>query len=335
MIKILVTGIAGFIGFHVCKKLTEEGYSVVGLDNINNYYDINLKLSRLKELGFEDINELQTFYNSSKSSTIFIKGDLEDEKIWQDVLSELKITNIIHLAAQAGVRYSLENPKAYISSNIDGFLNVLEFCKKHQLENLIYASSSSVYGIDSKQPFSESEKCDKPVSLYAATKRANEMMAHTYNHLYSINSIGLRFFTVYGPWGRPDMAPMLFTDAAYKGGVIKVFNHGNQSRDFTYIDDIVNGITSIFKKKEKIIKGASVCNIGNGSPVNLMDFIKMIENEIGIEINKEFVDAQPGDVAITYANTSKLAREVNYMPKVDISLGIKKFINWYKIYHKI
>ena len=335
MDKILVTGVAGFIGFHVCKRLIEVGYNLVGLDNINNYYDINLKLARLKELGFDDINENQTTYNSTKSSAIFIKGDLEDEEIWQSVLPALKIINIIHLAAQAGVRYSIENPKAYISSNIDGFLNVLEFCKKQQLENLIYASSSSVYGIDSKQPFSESEKCDKPVSLYAATKRANEMMAHTYNHLYGINSIGLRFFTVYGPWGRPDMAPMLFADAAYNGKVIKVFNHGNQSRDFTYIDDIVNGIASIFENKEKIIKDASVFNIGRGSPVNLMDFIKTIEKETGIVINKEFIDAQPGDVPITYADTSKLNSEVNYTPKTDIILGIKNFINWYKIYHKI
>jgi UDP-glucuronate 4-epimerase len=233
------------------------------------------------------------------------------------------------------VRYSLENPRIYVSSNINGFLNVLEFCREQKINHLIYASSSSVYGMNSKQPFSESERCDNPVSLYAATKRANEMMAFTYHHLFGINSMGLRFFTVYGPWGRPDMAPILFAKAAYEGKPIKVFNHGNQSRDFTYIDDIINGIIAVYEKKEDVVKGAQVCNIGNGSPVDLMEFIQAIEKETGFELKKEFMDAQPGDVSITFADTSKLSHEVDYIPKVDIVRGVNSFIYWYKKYNNL
>lgn len=333
--KVLVTGVAGFIGFHLANKLVNMGYKVVGLDNINSYYTQQLKYDRLKELGIDKIFDSKIQYHSNNKLFTFIKGDLEDLTIWDNYIKPLEITHIIHLAAQAGVRYSLENPRAYVSSNISGFLNVLEFCRNQKINHLIYASSSSVYGMNSQQPFSENERCDKPVSLYAATKRANEMMAYTYHHLYGINSMGLRFFTVYGPWGRPDMAPMLFARAAYEGKEIKVFNHGNQSRDFTYIDDIINGIVSIYEKKENVIKGATVCNIGNGSPVELMEFIKNIEKETGIELKKEFTDAQPGDVAITFANTSKLFNDVNYKPSIGISEGVKKFINWYKKYNKI
>ncbi len=333
--KILVTGAAGFIGFHLSDKLINKGYEVVGLDNINDYYIQQLKYDRLKELGIHEIVEGKVQYQSDSKPFTFIKGDLEDVSLWENYIKPLGITHIIHLAAQAGVRYSLENPRAYISSNISGFLNVLEFCREQKINHLIYASSSSVYGMNSQQPFSESERCDQPVSLYAATKRANEMMAFTYHHLYGINSMGLRFFTVYGPWGRPDMAPILFTKAAYEGKAIKVFNHGNQSRDFTYIDDIVNGIISIYEKKEEVVKGAPVCNIGNGSPVDLMGFIRAIEKETGIELKKEYTDAQPGDVAITFADTSKLSKEVNYNPSVNISEGVKKFIDWYKTYNKI
>lgn len=333
--KILVTGAAGFIGFHLANELVNKGYDVVGLDNINDYYTQQLKYDRLKQLGVHKILEGETQYHSNSKTFTFIKGDLEDLTIWNNYIKPLEITHIIHLAAQAGVRYSLENPREYVSSNISGFLNVLEFCRGQKINHLIYASSSSVYGMNSQQPFSEKERCDNPVSLYAATKRANEMMAFTYNHLYGINSMGLRFFTVYGPWGRPDMAPMLFTKAAYEGKGIKVFNYGNQSRDFTYIDDIINGIVSIYEKKENVIKGAPVCNIGNGSPVELMEFIKNIEKETGIELKKEFTEAQPGDVAITFADTSKLSNDVNYNPSVNISDGVKKFIDWYKKYNEI
>lgn len=333
IMKILVTGAAGFIGFHVCDKLLKSGFSVVGLDNINDYYSTQLKYDRLNELGIIAINENEIQYSSKTKPFVFIKGDLENISIWDETIKPLGITHIIHLAAQAGVRYSIENPRTYISSNVSGFVNVLEFCRENKVNHLIYASSSSVYGMNSKQPFSESERCDNPISLYAATKRANEMMAFTYHHLYGIHSMGLRFFTVYGPWGRPDMAPMLFAQAAYVNKPIKVFNHGNQSRDFTYIDDIVNGIISIYNKKDEVIIGATVCNIGNGSPVDLMEFIKAIEKETGIELEKEFVDAQPGDVAITFADTSKLLAEVNYNPSVHISQGVKYFIDWYIDYY--
>lgn len=333
--KILVTGAAGFIGFHLCDKLLKMGHDVVGLDNINDYYTPQLKYDRLKELGITNVKSEQTEYISNINSFVFIKGDLEDITLWDDIIRPLNISHIIHLAAQAGVRYSIENPRTYISSNISGFINVLEFCRQNTINHLIYASSSSVYGMNSSQPFSENERCDKPVSLYAATKRANEMMAFTYSHLYGINSMGLRFFTVYGPWGRPDMAPMLFTKAAYTNKPIKVFNHGNQSRDFTYIDDIINGIVSVFNKKEEVVVGATVCNIGNGSPVDLMEFIGAIEKETGVVLEKEFVDAQPGDVAITFADTSKLSTEVNYNPSVNISQGVNYFIDWYKKYNNI
>jgi UDP-glucuronate 4-epimerase len=333
--KILVTGAAGFIGYHLSKKLTLKGLDVVGFDNINDYYNVDLKLDRLKELGIYNVSDNKINYKSDSASFTFIKGDLENDLIWEEYIKPLGITHIVNLAAQAGVRYSLENPKAYISSNVNGFLSVLEFCREQKINHLIYASSSSVYGMNSKQPFSEEDLCDKPISLYAATKKSNEMMAYTYNHLFGINSIGLRFFTVYGPWGRPDMAPMLFTKAAFTNKPIKVFNHGNQSRDFTYIDDIINGIVSIFDKKEQVIVGAKVCNIGKGSPIKLMDFIKSIETETGITLEKEYVEAQLGDVSITYADTSKLINEINYNPSVNITEGVKQFINWYKKYNKI
>lgn len=335
MIKILVTGAAGFIGFHLSNTLLKKGYEVVGLDNINDYYSQQLKYDRLKELGISVIIAGRVQHQSVNNPFTFIKGDLEDISLWENYIKPQGVTHIIHLAAQAGVRYSLENPRAYVSSNISGFLNVLEFCREQKINHLIYASSSSVYGMNSQQPFSETERCDNPVSLYAATKRANEMMAFTYHHLFGINSMGLRFFTVYGPWGRPDMAPILFAKAAYGGKPIKVFNHGNQSRDFTYIDDIINGIIAVYEKKEEAVKGAQVCNIGNGSPVDLMGFIQAIEKETGIELKKEYTDAQPGDVAITFADTSKLSKEVDYKPKVNISEGVKNFIDWYKKYEKI
>jgi UDP-glucuronate 4-epimerase len=333
--RILVTGAAGFIGFHLCKRLLSEGHQVVGVDNLNDYYDPRLKQARLAELGVFDIDpKAEAFTRVDLPSFTFIKADIEDERLWNLLSNEFSITSIIHLAAQAGVRYSLENPKAYIKSNVEGFLNVLEFCRHSKINELIYASSSSVYGMDSQQPFSESEPCNKPVSLYAATKRSNELMAYTYHHLFGIRSMGLRFFTVYGPWGRPDMAPYLFTKAAMEGSTIKVFNHGNQSRDFTYIDDIVEGIYKIYSQTETI-SGAEICNIGQGAPVSLMDFIQTLERVTGKELKKEWVEAQPGDVAVTFADTTRLVDRFGYKPQVSIQLGVERFVEWYSLYSKI
>jgi UDP-glucuronate 4-epimerase len=333
--KILITGVAGFIGFHLCKRLLERGDEVIGIDNLNDYYDPHLKLARLNELGISGVNLLSEAIDSYEASSfIFYKADITDDNLWDLLATKNNITSIIHLAAQAGVRYSLENPKSYIKTNIEGFLNVLEFCRYQKIDDLIYASSSSVYGIDSIQPFSEDGPCNKPVSLYAATKRSNELMAFTYHHLFGINSMGLRFFTVYGPWGRPDMAPYLFVNAAYKNEKINVFNNGDQKRDFTYIDDIIEGIFRIFNQEEKI-QGAEIMNIGQGSPVSLMDFILEIEKASEKELFKEFVDAQSGDVVTTYADTSKLENRVNYKPCFPLEIGIKNFVDWFKSYYSL
>jgi UDP-glucuronate 4-epimerase len=327
--QILVTGAAGFIGFHLCKRLIAEGHHVVGIDNLNNYYDPRLKLARLAELGIRGVDQQSVpLSRVDIPSFTFIKADIEDDSLWKWLEIDFNITSIIHLAAQAGVRYSLENPKAYIKSNVEGFLNVLEFCRHSQIKELIYASSSSVYGMDSEQPFSEAEPCNKPVSLYAATKRANELMAHTYHHLFGIKSMGLRFFTVYGPWGRPDMAPFLFAKAAFEETSIRVFNHGNQSRDFTYIDDIVEGIFRIHSQSTNF-KDAEICNIGQGTPVPLMNFIDILEKITEKTLKKEWVEAQPGDVAITFADTKKLESKFGYQPKVKLEVGIQEFVNWY------
>lgn len=330
---VVITGIAGFIGFHLANQMIKEGISVIGFDNLNPYYDPNLKIARLRELG---LNTTQFSEHELKVSTnnhiYFFKGNLEDDKSWELIEQNFNVVSIIHLAAQAGVRYSLEQPKKYISSNILGFLNVLEFCRKVGLKKLIYASSSSVYGMNSKQPFSESEVCDSPVSLYAATKRSNELMASVYNHLYGIESVGLRFFTVYGPWGRPDMAPFLFTKAAIEGKAIQVFNNGNQSRDFTYIDDIINGVLQIWKQPEKI-QMAEICNIGNGAPVGLMDFIEAIEEATGESLEKDFKPAQLGDVDKTFADIEKLQRIFNYKPQISLNKGVPAFVSWYKEYY--
>lgn len=272
MSQILVTGAAGFIGFHFCKKILELGHQVVGVDNLNDYYDPNLKLARLNELGISGVDVKSQEIKKFKSGTLtFLKADITDDHLWETLSKEFQITSVIHLAAQAGVRYSLENPKSYIKSNIEGFLNVLEFCRYQKIDHLIYASSSSVYGMNAQQPFSEDQPCNKPVSLYAATKRSNELMAFTYHHLFGINSIGLRFFTVYGPWGRPDMAPFLFTKASFEGTPIKVFNYGKQRRDFTYIDDIIEGIIQAFNQKEKSRVPRSVISVRE-SPSNWMNF---------------------------------------------------------------
>ncbi len=335
---ILVTGIAGFIGFHTAQYLLKEGRKVIGIDNINDYYDPRLKYSRLEELGVRTNPEsFKLEFISSNPDLVFYKGSISDKDLLVKIASENQIDSVIHLAAQAGVRYSIDNPEVYIDSNITGFFNILELCRHEGIKTLTYASSSSVYGNDSRQPFSEDQPCDKPISLYAATKRSNELMAYTYAHLYGINMIGLRFFTVYGPWGRPDMAPMLFAKAAFEGKPIKVFNNGNQSRDFTYVDDIVNGLIKAHQVNlESDGQGDfSVMNIGNGSPVQLMDFIECIEEATGHKLERVFLEAQPGDVAITYANTQKLNATTKYKPKKSIREGIEEFVAWYRHFYNL
>lgn len=334
MKRVLVTGAAGFIGFHLSNRLLKEGFQVIGLDNINDYYDTNLKYSRLKIL-----QEQEKF--------IFEKVGLEDKTAVNQVFLNHKPEIVVNLAAQAGVRYSLENPHAYIESNILGFTNVLEGARHHKVEQLIYASSSSVYGANTSLPFSVHDNVDHPISLYAATKKANELMAHTYSHLYGIPTTGLRFFTVYGPWGRPDMALFLFTKAIINGEPIKVFNNGNMLRDFTFVDDIVESIYRLILRKpepnlewngNKPDPGTSyapykVYNIGNNSPVKLMDFIDAIENKLGLEANKIFMPLQAGDVPETYADVEDLFRDINFRPKTSIKEGIGKFVDWYLEYY--
>jgi UDP-glucuronate 4-epimerase len=336
--KLLVTGAAGFIGFHLSKRLLEQGYKVTGLDNINDYYDINLKYARLAELGIkkEDAEswELMTSAGSFPHFK-FIRLNAEDRKALPKLFEQEKPDAVVHLAAQAGVRYSLENPEAYVDSNIVGFLNILECCRQFQIRHLVYASSSSVYGANAKIPFSENDRVDYPVSLYAATKKSNELMAHTYSHLYKIPTSGLRFFTVYGPWGRPDMAPILFTSAITEGRPIKVFNKGDMSRDFTYIDDIVAGIIITLSNppaKEGENPYYQLFNIGNGSPVSLTGFIETLEKELGQVAKKNMMDMQPGDVPRTWADTSRL-NALGYSTTTNIEDGVRKFVEWYKQYH--
>lgn len=343
--KILVTGTAGFIGFHLAKKLLERGDEVIGLDNINDYYDVNLKYARLNELGIKreriQYNELIQSLTNKKHK--FVKLDLADTKNINKLFETEKFDAVCNLAAQAGVRYSLENPHAYIDSNIKGFMNILESCRHNNVKNLSYASSSSVYGLNKSQPFKTSDSTDHPVSLYAATKKSNEMMAHTYSHLYNISTTGLRFFTVYGPWGRPDMAPMIFADAIYNKKSINVFNHGNMSRDFTYIDDIVEGIVKVIdnpaEKSDSFdplspntsISSApySIYNIGNNTPVELLEFIQTIEKALGIKAVKKMLPMQAGDVVSTFADVSDLKNKFDYKPSCNLSFGIDEFIKWY------
>jgi UDP-glucuronate 4-epimerase len=338
-LKILVTGTAGFIGYHLAKKLLERGDEVVGLDNINDYYDVNLKYARLAELGIdkESIKEnslaISTKYPKHKS----IKANLEDSGTINKLFESEKFDAVCNLAAQAGVRYSIENPHAYIQSNVVGFLNILEACRNFGVKNLAYASSSSVYGLNESQPFKTTDKTDTPISLYAATKKSNELMAHTYSHLYDIQTTGLRFFTVYGPWGRPDMAPMLFADAILNDRAIKVFNHGNMSRDFTYVDDIVDGVLKVIDAQIKNSKSKiedstlyKIYNIGNNAPVQLLDFIKTLEKTLGKEAKKNFMDMQDGDVVSTYADVSGLMNDFGYKPDTSLDVGVEKFVEWYK-----
>jgi len=340
--KILVTGAAGFIGFYVTKQLLEKGHQVVGLDNINDYYDINLKYSRLKELGIT-ANEAEVFnkycHSNKNKNFVFIRMAIENREELPKVFDENNFDAVCNLAAQAGVRYSIENPETYIDSNIVGFLNILECCRHHNIKHLVYASSSSVYGLNKKVPFSTDDRVDNPISLYAASKKSNELMAHTYSHLFKIPTTGLRFFTVYGPWGRPDMALFLFTDAIVNNKPIQVFNHGEMQRDFTYVEDIVEGVVRILTKEtnERVKKGEyyKVYNIGNNNSVKLSDFIKEIEINLGKEAEKTMLPMQPGDVEKTWANVDDLIKDYDYYPNTSIQEGVKSFVTWYKTYYKL
>jgi len=346
--NVLVTGSAGFIGFHLTTRLIKEGYRVVGIDNINDYYDVSLKYARLKECGISesDISINKPTQSSDFDNYIFYKGDLSDENFINTLFEKHKFDRVVNLAAQAGVRNSIENPKAYISSNIVGFSNIIEACKQNSIEHLLYASSSSVYGLNESMPFSTADNVDHPISLYAASKKSNELIAHTYSHLFGLPTTGLRFFTVYGPWGRPDMALFIFAKAIMEGRAIQINNNGNMKRDFTYVDDIVE---SLYRLLDKPPSGNNewtglkpdpssspapykVYNIGNSSPVNLMDFVEAIEKEIGKEAIKEFQPMQPGDVAATWADVESLNEDIDFKPATSVSLGIRNFMKWYKSY---
>lgn len=338
--KILLTGIAGFIGFHTAKKLMSLGHQVIGIDNINDYYEVSLKEDRLKELGLKPTNSTSSEFQDLS----FKKIDLSDDSAITNLFESEKFEVVIHLAAQAGVRYSIENPRAYIKSNAEGFLNILEGCRHNKVKHLIYASSSSVYGLNSDTPFKVEDSVDHPVSLYAATKRSNELMAHTYSHLYGLPTTGLRYFTVYGPWGRPDMAPFLFAKAIIDGDAIKVFNNGEMQRDFTYVEDIVEAQCRLIEKLPEAISKAKspnrstspfrIFNIGNSSPVNLMEFISLMEKHTGKVAAKNMMPIQPGDVKTTYADAEDLFELINFRPKTSIDTGVKKFVEWYKMYSK-
>ena len=333
--KILITGVAGFIGFSLASKLLKKNFSVVGVDNINNYYDKKLKINRLKE-----IRNLKT------KKFIFYKVDISSKKRMRKIFLKEKITHVVNLAAQAGVRYSLKNPYAYIYNNLVGFFNILHMSKEFKIRHLIYASTSSVYGMNKKLPFAENQGVNHPLQLYAATKRANELMAHSYSYLYQLPTTGLRFFTVYGPWGRPDMALFLFVRNMLKNKPINIFNNGKHKRDFTYIDDIVNGIFKIIFKipdnsNLKILKPNNsfapfrILNIGNSKKVKLSSFIKEIENNLGVKAKKKYLSIQKGDVVDTWSNTSEISKITNFTSKTNYKTGIKKFIKWYKKYYQI
>ena len=334
--KVLVTGASGFIGFHVAKLLLDRGEEVVSIDNMNDYYDIGLKSARLSQL-------------IPRENFTFHKINMADKDALEKVFKAENIDRVINLAAQAGVRYSLENPHVYIESNIQGFINILESCTRHYVKHLVYASSSSVYGSNTRIPFSVSHSVDHPVSLYAATKKSNELLAHSYSHLFSLPVTGLRFFTVYGPWGRPDMAPFIFTKKILEGSPIDIFNHGKHSRDFTYIDDIASGVIKCLdnvatpnpdwdsNNPDIATSNAPyrLFNIGNNQPVELMDFIACIENAVGKKAEKNYLPLQLGDVPITYADISSLQTTINYKTNTSIEIGVEKFVKWYRDYYKI
>ena len=332
--KVLVTGAAGFIGFHLTRRLLKDGYQVVGVDNLNPYYDVTLKEARLEAL-------------KDESNFIFIKMDLTDRKQLGRLFARQAFDVVVNMAAQAGVRYSIENPYAYVDSNLVGFVNLLECCRHHSVKHFVFASSSSVYGANTTMPFSVHQNVDHPVSLYAATKKANELMAHTYSHLYRLPSTGLRFFTVYGPWGRPDMALFLFTRAILEDQPLKVFNHGKMQRDFTYIDDIIEGVVRVLSRLPQANpnwNGAApdpgtssapykIYNIGNNNPVELIKFIEVIEAALGKRAQKEFMDLQPGDVVATYADVDDLMQDVGFKPATPIEVGVERFVEWFKDFY--
>ncbi|WP_318481500.1 NAD-dependent epimerase [Photobacterium leiognathi] len=332
--KYLVTGVAGFIGSAVTERLCAQGHQVVGIDNLNDYYDVSLKQARLARIAHPNFN--------------FIELDLADRDGIANLFAEQQFNRVIHLAAQAGVRYSIDNPLAYADSNLVGHLTILEGCRHNKVEHLVYASSSSVYGLNHKTPFNTADSVDHPISLYAATKKSNELMAHTYSHLYGVPTTGLRFFTVYGPWGRPDMALFKFTNAIMEGKEIDVYNHGDMRRDFTYIDDIVEGVMRIQDvipepNPDWTVETGSpatssapyrVYNIGHGSPVKLMDYIEALEEALGVEAKKNFMDMQPGDVYMTYADTEDLFNATGYKPEVKVKEGVKAFVDWYRAYYQ-
>lgn len=354
--KVLVTGIAGFIGSHLAGRLAAQGEQVTGIDNINDYYDVDLKYGRLADLGVQAVTGPARPRSARYPSLSFCKMDLTDAGAVQSLFAAGQFDLVVHLAAQAGVRYSLTNPQAYIAGNVQGFLNILEAVRAFPVQHLVYASSSSVYGLDSAQPFSEDSPADHPVSLYAATKRANELMAYSYAHLYGIPSTGLRFFTVYGPWGRPDMAPFIFTKAILEGRPIDVFNHGQARRDFTYIDDIVEGIVRVMGKapgpapipRNTASAGdpaapaetappvpARVYNIGNGAPVYLLDFIHTLEEELGLKARMNMLPPQAGDVPATWADCRALEALTGYRPRTGIREGIRPFVAWYRRFYGV
>ena len=349
--KILITGTAGFIGFHLANKLIARGDEVIGLDCINDYYDPNVKYGRLDYAGIDqkDIQYNKLTQSSKKANYRFIKLQLEDKDNLDNLFELEQFDSVCNLAAQAGVRYSIENPMAYIDSNVIGFINILESCRNHGVKNLSYASSSSVYGLNESYPFSTSDNVDHPMSIYAATKKSNELMAHTYSHLFGISTTGIRFFTVYGPWGRPDMALFLFTKAALEGRSIDVFNYGEMVRDFTYVDDIVEGVTRIIDNPAQTNSEWSgkqpdpstsssphkIYNIGNNDPVKLMDFIEAIENALGKKIQKNMMPLQAGDVPATYANVDDLVRDLDYKPSTSVQKGIDNFVTWYREFFKV
>ncbi len=347
--KYLVTGAAGFIGYHVSKALIARGDEVIGLDIVNSYYDVNLKYARLIDLGItRDDIQIGKKLNSSNPKFEFIQLDLAEKKPLMDLFEQEKFDVVIHLAAQAGVRYSLSHPEVYIESNISAFLNILEGCRFHSIKHLVYASSSSVYGANEKMPFSTSDTVDHPISLYAASKKANEMMAHTYSHLFGLPTTGLRFFTVYGPWGRPDMALFLFTEAILEGKPIQVFNYGKMKRDFTFVDDIVKGVIKVADQPAKPNPdfdpqnpdpGSSkapykIYNIGNSKPVLLMDYINAVEKGLGKKAQMELLPLQPGDVPASHADVTDLVRDTGYKPETRIEDGVKAFTDWYLDYYK-
>jgi UDP-glucuronate 4-epimerase len=335
--RILITGTAGFIGYHLTKALLKANHEIVAIDSINDYYDTKLKFDRLEELGI-----IKPLYGEEQNSTKFqnlnfVYGNLENEQLVDQLFIKYKPEIVINLAAQAGVRFSITNPDVYIKANIVGFFNILNACKKYQVNKMIYASSSSIYGDQIITPFTEDMIVDKPISLYAATKKANELIAHTYSHLYDINTVGLRFFTVYGPYGRPDMAYFSFANSILSGKEIEVFNEGNLSRDFTYIDDIVNGIMTIVNKldSENTFEKYEIFNIGNSNPVKLMDFISTLEIALNKKANLKFKPMQLGDVHNTFASVEKLKLKTNYSPSTTLTEGIQKFVEWYKTYFDV